>query len=208
MYDTGGGYSVCREQTTPDPYLFERLNWLHDETRLSRAAPEAREASLMLRPVATCEALAVFGRLLGLLVPAAIFQRLFGYGLSTAFGPALFVLCVLMNAACFWVGGVMAARLAGRVDEAEWRAWPLTLLEAAGLGLVWAVVTGAAGGVLFFGVGALGGVVCAVPFGMAGFLLFVPLHRLLARGGMIDARHLWPLACGVTGVLAATVLSM
>jgi hypothetical protein len=63
------------------------------------------------------------------------------------------------------------------------------------------------GGVLFFGVGSLFGAFMALPFGMLGFLLFTPLHRLMACGGMIDARHLWPLACGVALTISALILS-
>jgi hypothetical protein len=42
---------------------------------------------------------------------------------------------------------------------------------------------------------------------MLAFTLFTLLHRLLVRGDMIDARHFWPLACGITMLIAALVLN-
>jgi hypothetical protein len=42
---------------------------------------------------------------------------------------------------------------------------------------------------------------------MLAFAAFAPLHRLLARGGMIDARHLAPLAWGINLAISALILS-
>ena len=215
MYDTGGFYSVCREPAVADPHLSARLNWLRAEiergewrARLLRGEREEREMMLMSSPVPTHEAFAVLGALLGLVPPAVIFFRLFRYGLDSRFGFFWFLLCLGMNAVCFAVGRALAGRLGRRVDDAERRSWPRTILWAAAFGALWGIATGAAGGAVVFGVGALAGAIMAVPVGLVAFTLFVPLHRLLARGGMIDERHLWPLACGVTGVLAATVLGL
>ncbi len=69
-------------------------------------------------------------------------------------------------------------------------------------------MTGALGGFVFFGIGAFVGAALAVPVGALAFAVFAPLHRLLARGGMIDARQLWPLALGVSGTIAALILGM
>ncbi|MCA1555820.1 MAG: hypothetical protein LC747_03925 [Acidobacteria bacterium] len=33
------------------------------------------------------------------------------------------------------------------------------------------------------------------------------LRLIMARGGMIDARHFWPLACGVVFTITALILS-
>lgn len=163
---------------------------------------------LMPSPVPTREAFAMLGRLLGLLPPAVIFLRLFRYGLDPKFGLFWFVMCLAMNAACCGVGRAAGAYFGGRIDAAERRSWPLTLLSAAALGLLWGLVTGGAGGFLFFGLGAFVGAALAAPVGVLAFLLFVPLHRLLARGGMIEERHLWPLACGTVGVIVATIISL
>ena len=76
------------------------------------------------------------------------------------------------------------------------------------LATLWAVATGAAGGAVCFGFGALFGPFFALPVALAAFPVFATLHRLLSRGGMIEARSLWPLAYGVPGVIAAGILSI
>ncbi len=70
----------------------------------------------------------------------------------------------------------------------------------------WSVVTGASGGALVFGIGAIFGVFCAAPVAFVGFPAFAILHRLLSRGGMIEARRIWPLAFGIPLTIAAMIL--
>jgi hypothetical protein len=185
-----------------------RLNWLlrwNEEAEhrapLFRNTREEEQARLMLRPMRTREAFDIFGLLLGAVVPAAIFYRMFGYGFQgngSGFKPLMFPLLLLaMNVACCLMGWKMGAVLGDRIDKYESASWHRMCAGAAGAGALWGLTTGAVGGVLFFGFGSLFGALIALPVGMLGFLLFTPLHRLMARGGMIDARHLWPLASGV-----------
>jgi hypothetical protein len=101
----------------------------------------------------------------------------------------------------------MGRRLAPMMDRAEQRHWGVTICTAIAAGFLWACATGAVGGAIVFIIGALFGLMCALPFGLVGFLLFASCHRLLARGGMIDARHFWPVACGIALVSAALILS-
>jgi hypothetical protein len=165
----------------------------------------------MRRPVATREAFARFGLLLGASVPAALFYRMFNYGISAPGSNAeqsFFPLLLLaMNAVCCLTGWKMGARCGGRMDAYERESWHRMCLCATGLVALWALTTGAVGGVLFFGIGSLFGAFMALPVGMLGFLLFTPFHRLMARGGMIDARHVWPLASGVVLTITALILS-
>lgn len=86
--------------------------------------------------------------------------------------------------------------------------WSLMVIESVIIGFLWGLGTGAAGGFLIYGFGAIVGAICAIPVGALAFGLFIPLHRLLSRGGMIDARHLWPLASGVVMVITALILGM
>jgi hypothetical protein len=115
--------------------------------------------------------------------------------------------CIGMNAICCVVGRAMGRHLGGRVGDPRGRAWWMTLLTALLFAFVWALVTGAAGGVIVVGIGAIFGAFCALPVALVGFPAFMLLHRLLSRGGMIEERHLWPLAFGVPCVIAATILS-
>lgn len=170
---------------------------------------------LMRRPLSTERAYALFGMLLGLLPPAAIFIRLFGYGLGTwrvdlSSSSLLFLLCLAMNVACCLAGKYMGAKVSRKLrglEKSEGASWILLPFEWLVIGAMWGAATGALGGSVFFVFGAIAGALFAVPVGIVAFLLFAPLHRALARGGMIDARHFWPLACGVVLLITALTLS-
>lgn len=214
MYDTSGTQSVCYAQGH-DANLSARLSWLRAELAREegdRAVAAAdREAALALSmrdPRTSRAAYASLGLLLGLLPPAAMFGRfLASFDLRSGEGGGVLAACILMNLICVAMGRAMGAWAGGRVGDPRGRTWYETLLFAALLGLMWGVVTGAAGGVVVFGIGAVAGVMLAVPVALAGFTLFAPLHRLLAHGGMIEVRHLRPLALGVAGLIAALILS-
>ena len=179
--------------------------------RLFRTPREEREMLMMRRPVNVEHAFALFGTLLGTLPPAAIFVRVFGDwptrepGWS---GLGIAALCLAMNVVCAVVGRRMG-RTVGQpmLADAERSSWTRTLLLALVAAFVWGAATGAAGGAVFFGIGAIFGVACALAVALPAFVVFTTLHRLLARGGMIDARHLRPLAWGVAATAAALVLS-
>ena len=161
----------------------------------------------LARPLGTSEAFARLGLLLGLFPPAAIFARLLWLARGDKSFTAYLLLFVVMNVVCAAVGRLMGGHLGRLVGGLEQRSWALTFAVPALLGFVWGVVTGGAGGLIVFGFGALFGAACAVPVGALAFAAFTPLHRLLARGGMIEERQFWPLACGVTGVVTALILS-
>jgi hypothetical protein len=199
--------------------LDARLSWLlaadaeaERRARQFRTPREEREMLMMPRPVNAGRAYALFGLLLGTLPPAAIFIRLFGYGFGHGLDLdefTLSALCLAMNVVCAFVGRQMG-RAVGQtmIASAERRSWTLTVLFALVAAFVWAVATGAAGGAIFFGVGAIFGAFSALAVALPAFLAFTTLHRLLARGGMIDARHLRPLAWGVAATAAALVLGL
>ena len=164
----------------------------------------------MSRPLTAQRAYALFGMLLGALPPAVIFARIFGYGLLPSFGGGifLFIMCLIMNVVCCLAGRSMGSVLGRSLNSIERWSWSRMLLMLPLMGTVWGAVAGGAGGLVFFGIGSLFGIVCAVPVGIVAFTLFTPLHRLLARGGMIDARHFWPLACGINMIVSALILGM
>ncbi|MDT7543380.1 MAG: hypothetical protein QOE33_3284 [Acidobacteriota bacterium] len=158
----------------------------------------------MRRPLTTEQAFARFGLLLGVLPPAAIFLRLINlWHVAQGFG--LIFLPMLLT--CAFLGRQMSARAGRKFDERERDSWCGMMIAALEEAFVWAAATGAAGGAIFFGIGAIFGFACALPIAFVAFALFVPLHRLLARGGMIDARHLQPLAWGINLTIAALILS-
>lgn len=194
-----------------DAALGARLNYLTNDlaeaerrARLFRTPREEREMRLMRRPLTTPQAFARFGLLLGTLPPAAIFIRLiFSWNslgmLAWIFAPMLFI--------CAALGRLMAKKFGDGFNERERGSWCEMMIDALEEAFIWAAATGAAGGFLFFGVGAIFGFACALPVALPAFSVFVPLHRLLARGGMIDARQLQPLAWGINLTIASLILS-
>jgi hypothetical protein len=159
---------------------------------------------LMRRPVPTERAFARFGLLLGMLPPAAIFLRV---ALLFHFVAALYLIFLPMLLVCALLGRRMGANSGRTFDESERASWGRTMMDALEDAFIWAAATGGAGGAIFFGVGAVFGFVGALPVAMFAFALFAPLHRLLARDGMIDARHLAPLAWGINLTISALILS-
>lgn len=217
MYDTSGSRSVC-DYASLDYDVNARINWLKGE--LARAdwnAPKplaaderaaARRAVALGRAFTPSEAYARFGAFLGLLPPAAIFWRfLSSLGREEKLLVPLLV-CVVMTAVCCFVGRAFAAHLGRRVGDPAGRSWPRILFGSLLLATLWGIATGAAGGAACFGFGVLFGPFFAVPIALAAFPVFAAFHRLLSRGGMIEARSLWPLASAVPGVIAAAILSI
>lgn len=213
MYDTSGSHSVCYA-ATPDNNLDRRLNWLRAEIarderqgKSLRAAQEQRSLAALNPALSTEEAYAWFGTFLGLFPPLAIFCRMIlaERRPSEAFGWG--VLCLAMNAVCCLVGRKSGAYFGRRVGDPRAWSWPVLIFCSMLMGTAWGIITGAAGGAVGFGFGAIPGVICAVPVALAGFPVFATLHRAVSRDGMIEERQLWPLAFGIPIVIAALILS-
>ena len=211
MYDTGGSYSVC-QPSTPDVHIAQRLSWLRQELdpevqrrRLIREKEQSRALS-MQRPLTTEQAYRRFGTFLGLLPPFALFERFLA---STRGDDAFWVvaLCVAMNVVCCLVGRWFGGRLGRWAGDPRVRSRVSFAFVVFVMAVAWSVVTGGLGGVLFFGIGAIFGVFFAAPVALAAFPVFAILHRLISRGGMIEARHTWPLAFGIPLTIAAMISS-
>ena len=81
--------------------------------------PHDEEQMLLMRqPIALRQAYGLLGAMLGVLPPAAIFQKIFGYGFG---GPSsrdsllVILLCLAMNVVCGIVGWRMGRRLSLRI---------------------------------------------------------------------------------------------
>jgi hypothetical protein len=180
--------------------------------RLVRNSQEEEALLLMRRPISTQKAYELFGLLLGALPPLAIFWRIgsvfFLANWPSVLGSGLFLMLLMMSALCCLVGKRMGARMGRWVENENNASWLWRFFVSLLAGMGWGVVTGAAGGLPAFIFGAVYGAIFAVPVGALAFPLFALLHRPLARGGMIDARHFWPLACGITLVISALILNL
>ncbi len=219
MYTTNVTRSV-REVTPADHFKAAQMKWLRAEIAregrpdlAARRERERLEALRMLDPQSRREAYRRFGMFLGLLPPAAIFYRMFGHDVMRRDDVEWLFLLLGMNLICCVVGRAVGGKLvrteaADEVKDFGWRAWLRLLACSLVMALAWGITTGAAGGALFFGLGAVPGAVMAVMVALVAFPAFAALHRPLARGGMIEARQLWPLALGIPSVIAAAILGI
>jgi hypothetical protein len=214
MYNTGGSRSVC-DYASLDYDVNARINWLRGELARAESNAQAtvkqrdgRRDIALGRALTPAEAYAWFGAFLGLFPPASIFWHyLSKVGREEKFLIPLLI-CAGMTAVCSLVGSAVGSFAGRRTGNPAGHSWPRLLFGSLLLATLWALVTGAAGGAVCFGIGALFGPFFALPVALAAFPVFVTFHRLLSRGGMIEARSLWPLAYGVPGVIAATILSI
>lgn len=195
-----------------------RLNWLIKENeteaqseKLFRSVQEKTNAELMLRPVNTQRAYGILGLALGTFPPAAIFIKMFGNNFSYRSGEetiVIFLLVFAMNLVCALTGYGMGLALGKSAFSIERSSWTKMFLLFPLLALAWGIVTGAAGGIIFFGFGALIGPLFAIPVSLVGFLVFAILHRLIENGGMIERKHLLPLAFGTSLTISAFILGV
>ncbi|HEX8147686.1 MAG TPA: hypothetical protein VF591_10940 [Pyrinomonadaceae bacterium] len=188
------------------------MSWLRREVdpdvqrrRLALEREEGRALS-MQQPLTTEQAYRLFGTFLGLLPPFALFERYLA-GAQGFKEPWPVALCVGMNVVCClvgrWFGGYLG-RWAGNPRARSVFGFALVVFVMA---VAWGVVTGGSGGLLCFGFGAIFGAFIASPIALAAFPVFAILHRLISRGGMIEARHTWPLAFGIPLTIAAMISS-
>ncbi len=195
-----------------------RLNWLlilnekeAKHRQVFRNETEEIQLALMHRPVSPERAYAVFGMLLGGSTAAATFARVIG-GTSiqrlTNADSYLLLLCLLVIVVCSAAGYAMACTVATKAFSTERSRWTRMLMMMLLIGSAWGLVTGAAGGFFFYGFGAVVGLGLGWPIGAIGFLMFASFHRLLECGGMIDTKHLLPIACGIPAVIAALILGL
>lgn len=198
----------ARQTNTGSDELTARIDWLRAEAARTEPATRARReaeevAFLMMRsPLSSPESFARFGTLLGLLPPAAVLHKIIGYDLFPLNLVMITICCVVGRSAGFY----LSRQAQEETSDFRLPSWMRTLLAAVVLGFGWGVVTGAAGGVFFFGIGAFFGIFCAIPVGILGYAAFTSLHALFARNGFIEANRLWPLAFGVSGTIAALIL--
>jgi hypothetical protein len=216
-------HNIYASHTTFHPAMMPpgtmRLNWLMFENRVAaehdrrfRYPAHEPELEMMRRPLTAQTAYQWLGLMLGAAPPAAIFARLFRYGFQgQGFGSydaqALFFLLLMMNLVCALMGFVMGRAVSGSALAVERRSRSKMFIFLAVLGTAWGAATGAGGGLFFFGFGALFGALFAIPVGIAAFVVFGALHRWLERGGMIEARHFWPIAIGIVSVITMLIAS-
>jgi hypothetical protein len=189
------------------------MSWLREELdpevqrrRLVREKEE-RRALTMHRPLTTEQTYRWFGTFLGLFPPLALFGRFIMASGVYSDASLIVALCVGMNVVCCVAGRKFGAFLGRKFGNPRTRSRTSFAFTTLFMAIFWGVVTGGLGGLLCFGFGAIFGILFAVPIALAAFPAFAILHRLISRGGMIEARHTWPLAFGIPLTIAAMIMS-
>lgn len=163
------------------------------------------EAAMMKNPLSVKKAFAYFGLMLGTFPPAAIFFKVASRG-SDEFG--LFFLLLLVNIVCALVGFFSGKLIGKMVLEMEKRSWNLMMLTLPFIGIIWGIITGGAGGIFIFVIGAFFGAFIASMVGAVAVPAFTIFHRLLKKGEMIERNQFLPLAFGITFIISAFILGL
>lgn len=202
---------------TDDQQQARLAHWLavtaadEEERRLYRRPHHEYEAALLRRPINPQDAYGQFGLLLGIIPPAALFYQMVTHIMrpmeigGTIMLAALFL---VMNVICALAGRATGRLLAKAAYETERFSFLPMLMILPLIGLTWGIITGFFGGLLFFGIGAIGGIFVAAPVGAIAFTIFGILHRWLERGSLIDRRLFLPIAYGISISMAAFFLGL
>lgn len=194
-----------------------RINfWLAENEEFERRRalfrdPREELDSLLIQfPVNTTQSYGMLGLFLGAFPPAAYFIRMGNYGmdaLGTSGSPALFLIVLFMNVICTLVGYKIGQVIGQRMHKPERGPWSNMIVVSVLWALFWSLVTGFSGGAIAFIVGGFAGVLFALPVALAAFPAFAIIHRLIERGGLIERKHLVPVAMGISLTISAFILS-
>ena len=199
-----------------DEHTPERLNALlaaNQKIKLEKAnyrnEQERFEASLMKSPITTEKAFAYFGAMLGLFPPFAMFAKFyFDSQIHRNPEPGVIAFMVCMNAICLGVG-YFSGKIVGKlVSQVEKMSWTKMLLIVPFIGVLWGIMTGGAGGVIVFVIGAFFGAIIASLVGGVAIPAFTIFHRLLKKGDVIEEKLFFPIAMGITCAITAFILGL
>jgi hypothetical protein len=162
----------------------------------------------MESPIKTDKAFAWFGLLLGTFPPMALFSKFIFQNLRYSDDYWVVALLVFVNIVCGTVG-YFSGKLIGKiVAEVEKFSWSAMLLLLPFIGILWGIMSGGAGGIFIFIIGAIFGAMIAAMVGGVALPIFTIFHRILKKGDVIDRNQFLPLAVGITLIISAFLLGL
>ena len=179
------------------------------EKSLFGSEQEKLIAATIKNPMSAAQTFAYFGLLLGTIPPLAIFIKFFSErGIFR--GEDFWVLGVvaiinMMTAIVGYFSGKIVGKIVGELEKLS---WSYMMFSLPFIGLLWGILTGGAGGVIVFVVGAFFGAAIGAMVGSVALPAFALLHRLLKTGDQFDRRHFLPAALGVTLIISAFILGL
>ncbi len=174
-----------------------------------RTEREQFESELMKNPLTFEKSFAYFGLMLGTFPPMAFFLKFItdagSFNRDEYWLIGVFLIVNLISA----VVGFFSGKFIGKtVKELEKLSWTKMILIAPFIGLVWGIIAGGAGGVIIFLIGAIFGAWLGGMVGAAALPAFVTLHRLMKKGELIEQKHFFPIAFGVTFTICSFILGL
>ena len=178
------------------------------ENSVYRNENERFEASLIKNPLTIEKAYSYFGAMLGLFPPFAIFSKVLFDSPNRQPEVIVVLLMLLMNVTCV-IAGYFSGKLIGKfIAKVEKMSWSKMMLILPFIGILWGILTGAAGGVFVFIIGALFGAIIAGMAGGVAIPTFTIFHRLIKKGDLIEEKHFFPIALGITCTITAFILGL
>ncbi len=179
------------------------------EKSLFHSEREKTEVALMANPLNDKQAFAYFGLLLGTFPPAAIFTRFFmnagAFRNDEMWVIGVVAIINLISAIVGYFSGKMVGKMVGGLEEMS---WTKMLLALPFVGILWGILAGGAGGIIVFVVGAIFGAAFGAMVGGVALPFFAVFHRLMKKGDVIDRKHFYPLAFGITFVICAFIFGL
>lgn len=162
---------------------------------------------MMSNPMTVEKAFSLFGLMLGAIPPATIFSKwIFEAGTIGSNETGLILLLMLVNIVSA-VTGYFTGKIVGKIAfEVEKLSWHWMILTLPFIGLFWGIISGGAGGVFIFIIGAIFGAMVGGAVGTFALPAFTILHRIFKKGDKIESKHFYPIAFGITFVISALIL--
>ena len=179
-----------------------------EEKNLYRTENEDFEEKLLESPLTTEQAFSRFGLLLGAFPPAAIFGKFLFESFDGNPNAEYWVIPLLLfvnfvTAATGFYSGKLVGKAMKEIEKLPW--WSMILILPF-VGLFWGILSGGAGGIIIFLVGAIFGAIIGGMVGSVGLSAFGILHRIFKRGDHISQDQFLPIAFGVTFAICAIIL--
>lgn len=178
------------------------------ENSIYRDENERFEASLLENPLTTEQAIKQFGLLLGTFPPMALFGSFIIQNARYSDDLWIIPLLSFVNFICALTGYFSGKLIAKMVKDVEnWR-WMNMIAILPFIGILWGILTGGAGGLFIFGIGAIFGAIVAALVGGVALPVFTIFHRLFKKGDLIDKKQFLPIAFGITFIITAFFLGL
>ena len=178
------------------------------ENGLYSSKIEKRESETMSRPMTFERAYSIFGSMLGGLLPPALLA-LFLFSKAQRMPPIILVILTLIAAGVSAITGYFTGNaVGGFVQKMPSRTFTQKFFIFILVGSIWGAISGAAGGIFLFGIGAIFGSIIGALAGSVAMPAFSFPFLWLKRGKYIELKHFLPLATGIVLAMAAYVVGL